>query len=165
MWEATCEACGASFSHPRSQGKRRYCSAACAGNANTKTKLVCQWCGGDYVGRPHERRFCSRPCFYGHQSANANGTIDKAGYRRIRVDGAYVYEQRHVMEAAVGHPIPPESTVHHKNGDKLDNRPDNLELWASRHPKGQRVLDLLEYARWILDTFGADEARLRELEG
>lgn len=28
-----------------------------------------------------------------------------------------------------------------------------LELWASRHPKGQRVTDLIEYAKEILELY------------
>jgi len=143
---------------------RRYCSLACSGNANTKTKLVCVWCGGDYVGRPQERRFCSRPCFFENQAANAQGHITKNGYRTISVDGKQVPEHRLVMERVLGHPLPPSSTVHHKDLDKLNNVPENLELWASVHPKGARVLDLIDYARMILEMYGPDEARLRELD-
>lgn len=35
-----------------------------------------------------------------------------------------------------------------------DNRLENLELWCSRHPRGQRVTDLVAWARTILDDYG-----------
>ena len=43
--------------------------------------------------------------------------------------------------------------VHHKNGVRNDNNEDNLELWITKQPKGQRPDDLIEYAEWILKTY------------
>jgi hypothetical protein len=51
-----CEKCSKSFGHPRSQGRRRYCTTECAGVATTKIKLICEHCGGEYVGRRQEGR-------------------------------------------------------------------------------------------------------------
>lgn len=44
--------------------------------------------------------------------------------------------------------------MHHLNGDKLDNRPDDLELWTTNHPYGQRVADKIAWAKELLRTYG-----------
>ena len=65
-------------------------------------------------------------------------------------------EHRVVMERLIGRELLPEETVHHKNGNHTDNRESNLELWSSRHPKGQRVADLVEWANEIIGLYGAE---------
>jgi hypothetical protein len=66
----------------------------------------------------------------------------------------YVPEHRLVMEVKIGRYLLPEETVHHVNGFRRDNRPENLELWSSRQPKGQRVADLVAWAKEILVIYG-----------
>lgn len=56
-----------------------------------------------------------------------------------------ILEHRHVMSLILGRELKRCETVHHKNRDTRDNRPENLELWSSGHPCGQRVDELLDY--------------------
>lgn len=67
---------------------------------------------------------------------------------------SYVYQHRSVMSEMIGRPLRTNETVHHINGDRKDNRPENLELWVKSQPAGQRVKDLVNWAKQILDDYG-----------
>lgn len=82
---------------------------------------------------------------HGGAASNGEGHINSNGYRSFFVDGKQILEHRMVMSASLGRPLENWETVHHLNGDRLDNRIENLELWASRQPKGQRVEDLIAF--------------------
>ena len=80
----------------------------------------------------------------GHPVANKNG---------------YAFEHRVVMSDYLGRPLRKNENVHHINGNKLDNRIENLELWARGQPTGARVRDKLEWAESIITKYGPEREK------
>jgi len=80
--------------------------------------------------------------------ANANWKggkrFDERGYVRIRVDGKYKRQHRVNMEKAIGRKLKASEVVHHRDENRGNNAPENLELYADnsehmrKHFKGRK---------------------------
>jgi hypothetical protein len=167
-----CDLTGQQFGRLRVLSKTESKKFSC-GSTQAQWLCVCE-CGRVCVVlaqnlRSGNSRSCG--CLQVEMAQNKKGPhgegrqLTKQGYVKLYVedgdrrylrnpDSRYELEHVLVMSRSLRRPLLPEETVHHKNGERSDNRLDNLELWSSAHPPGQRVEDKVKWAREILSLYG-----------
>ena len=153
MPERECTQCGRLFwpssRHRRCPACRSRDLCAC-GNEKQNKSATCKSCRTDV----------------GEANGNWKGgrTRHKAGYVMVRVPDhpraslGYVFEHILVAEELIGRYLVEGESVHHINGVRDDNRPENLELWTRPQPSGIRVSDAINWAREIYDRYVSADA-------
>lgn len=131
-------------------------------NANNYNQgKTCVECGTPVVN--HSAGHC-RPCSHTARRGKhlrKPRTINYQGYALLSGQWDHpnsnhrgqVLEHVKVMSEMLGRPLRKGENVHHKNGVRDDNRPENLELWVVSQPSGQRPEDLVAWAREIIERY------------
>lgn len=147
---ARCKECESVYSVAKSRynsnfSKFKYCSERCYLLSKRREKersimsktYSCSCCGikfTSYRSGKSGLRFCSQDCSKKYMKGEnslafiSGTTINSAGYKCIKVGDKYLYEHRLIMEEFLNRKLNKDEVVHHKDGNKLNNNLNNLEL-------------------------------------
>lgn len=89
----------------------------------------------------------------GLRRPNGSGALHE-GYVRFKINGKHVLEHTLIMEKHLGRKLFSWENVHHLNGQRDDNRIENLELWCKPPTKGVRVKDRIKDSVEFLESYG-----------
>jgi hypothetical protein len=131
-----CEQCGSTFS-PR-KPEQKYCCHPCYWKAK-QGAYFCAHCKRQFRLTSSNQKYCSLACRSkvnsgaNHYNYKGGFTRTRDGYRMISVEGRSIFEHRYVMEQHLGRTLSDDEVVHHRDGDKLNNALENLELVTRSH--------------------------------
>lgn len=118
------------------------------------------WCQPHYYRWSRTGDVESLGALRDHSAQGTGRSVHPSGYVSLYRPGhpqasqrGYVAEHRLVMEEVLGRYLTEDESVHHKNGVRDDNRLENLELWSTSQPYGQRVEDKISWAHEILRKY------------
>ena len=93
---------------------------------------------------PHDARGAKHSMWKGGRVRDTNGYIrlwipEDDPLKCMSLNDGYVLEHRYAVGKFLGRPLRKSETVHHINGDRTDNRIENLQLRHGKHGKGVRL--------------------------
>lgn len=161
-----CQNCGQEFEVYKSwvrRGRRKFCTWECrVAHQRTLTGEASPRWGKTHTAEARERMSAAVRATNQTHDRNPNWRggkyTDTHGYRHVAAKyltpktlaivgpmvtkGGYVLEHRLVAALELGRPLTAGEVVHHLNGDKMDNRPENLEVAdRSKHSQEHRLIE------------------------
>lgn len=152
-------------SHKGKPGGKHYTCRSCWSARRYSDGNTCGQCGVPIInGASYCRKHCGVKGSRNTQYKNGRHVRKRDGYVTLSGHQEHpnadrrgeILEHVKVMGDHLGRPLIKGETVHHKNGNRADNRLSNLELWSTKQPKGQRVSDKIQYALEIIALYGSD---------
>ena len=140
---------------------------------STRQRSLCsvpdcdRWSHADDICSTHYRRVSNRADLRADEpikTAQGLGFLNH-GYKIVPIPRELRYltngrtpaeEHRLVMAIKLGRPLTADEAVHHRNGVRTDNRIENLELWSTAQPSGQRTVDKVAFALELLRRYRPD---------
>lgn len=132
--ECSCERCGKTFLRwPHEAKGRTWCSQTCHMKTMNEERNPTRWQTENRTRAAEKIQTVKETV---KKPRTAKRTEDRPLKTYKKVAGRHLH--RIVAEQMLGRPLKTGEVVHHINGNKLDNRPENLKIFSSQ----------AEHARW-----------------